>query len=65
MKNKILYIRNIKKGDLVIYKDTLFYVVNDSDDKQNYVYLVRAMNLSNKQIKNYSRDFSINNNLMI
>lgn len=54
--------KEYKKGETVIYKGTLFYVVNDSDENQNYVYLVRALNLSLEQLKKYSGDFDLESN---
>lgn len=43
-----------KKGQQVIYKNTLFYVLEDSYKKSDYVYLIKALPLTAQQVREYS-----------
>ena len=46
--------KSYKAGDIIIYKNTVFYVAEDSNEQTDYLYLLRAFPLSYKQIREYS-----------
>lgn len=48
--------KEYKQGDEVVYKDTEFYVIEDSDKYSDYLYLLRKNPLDSEQIKKYSNN---------
>ena len=46
--------KEYKKGDRIIYKNLIYYVIEDSNKYSNYIYLLRDLPLSQEQLKKYS-----------
>lgn len=55
-KEKIIKYNTYSVGDEIEYKGTKFIVINNSDDKKNYITLLKDDTLTNEQISEYTNN---------